>query len=528
MSTRRWESCGTAWPASTSRWCGRCGAPLGKGASAATVGLSQSRWRIAGWGLLGVCAAGLLIYGISTLGEVRGAAGGQATEFGVELPDEAVVAPAEPDQSPVDEDSDRCFSWGCADWHVAEVDHRNVWVDGDFILHAGRDGLLGIDAHTGRRLWSVGVPEDASAYPWAPDLAGAIGPDVVAVANGSMLAVHDRQDGTERAELELPFERALWLYWADSNLVVAGGPRNTPTGTHLQLFSAAGKLLADHRGIDLIGSGGRLLLVRTQTGHLQRISASDGLVLWETAEALDESWIDVGDFGIRVRGSQHTMFLDPSDGAVSTRFDADTLVRTRRDSPYLTVRDEDTWVVIDARSGRRLLRRPADPMSADGPYVARLGDSMLGIEPLEETQRVRVFLADDEGRLLTEAVLPLDAPVRPLSGVEIVDRTAGMVDLIFGNGLSMVRISADPIQTLAQQHITLHEDAEAEPEWSRHHGSTVVRRGAVTQIFGIERMIEIPGHMRAASSDPLILHGNNSGMFRIDRQLLDPHAAPPN
>jgi hypothetical protein len=53
-----------------------------------------------------------------------------------------------------------------------------------------------------------------------------------------------------------------------------------------------------------------------------------------------------------------------------------------------------------------------------------------------------------------------------------------------------------------------------------------VRRGAITQLFGIERMIEIPGHMRAASSDPLILHGNNAGMFRIDRQLLDPHAAP--
>jgi outer membrane protein assembly factor BamB len=454
-------------------------------------------------------------------------AGRQAPEFGVELPDEAVAPPSEPDPGLVDEDSDRCFSWGCADWHVEAVDHRNVWVDRDFIVHAGRDGLLGIDAHTGQLRWSIDAAEDASAYPWAHDVVGAIGSDAVAVANGSMLTVHDRQDGTERFEFELPFERAHWLSWSDSNLVVGGGPRYSSTGTHLQVYSAAGELLATHRSADVIeGDGGRLLLVRTPSGHLQRISTADGRVLWETGEPLDESWVDVGDFGIRVRDSQHIMFLDPSDGAVSTTFAADTLVRAHRDSPYLTVRDEDTWVVIDARSGRRLLSRPADPMSADGPYVARLDGNMLGVEPLDETQRVRVFLADAQGRLLTEAVLPLDFPVRPLSGVELVDRTAGMVDLIFGDGLSVVRINTDPIQTLARQHITLHEDAEARLESSRHPGLTVVRRGAITQLFGIERMIEIPGHARAASSDPLILHGNNSGMLRIDRQLLDPNAAP--
>jgi hypothetical protein len=49
----------------------------------------------------------------------------------------------------------------------------------------------------------------------------------VAVANGSMLTVRDRQDGTERFELELPFERASWLSWSDSNLIVGGGPRYT-------------------------------------------------------------------------------------------------------------------------------------------------------------------------------------------------------------------------------------------------------------------------------------------------------------
>lgn len=527
MSTRLCGSCGSVWPAAASRWCGQCGAPLGGDRSVTEVGASGTGRRIAGWCLLGVCAAGLLSYGVSTLGDVRGAGGERSTDIGVELPDEAVVAPSEADQSLVDEDADRCFSWGCADWHVAEVDHRNVWVDGDFMLHAGRDGLLGIDANTGRRLWSIGVPEGASAYPWAHDLAGAIGPDAVAVANGSVLTVHARQDGSERVEWELPFERAHWLYWAESNLVVAGGPRYSATGTHLQLFSAAGELLATHRGSDVIeGDGGRLLLVRTQSGDLQRISASDGRVLWETAEAWGEGWVDVGDFGIRLRDAEQIVFLDPADGAVSTAFDADTLVRARRDSPYLTVRDEDNWIVTDARSGQQLMRRPADPTSAGGPYVVRLGDSMLGVEPLEQMQRMRVFLADDDGRLQTEAMLPMDAPVRPLSGVEVVDRPAGVVDLIFGNGLSVVRIHTDPIQTVAQRHITLHENPEAASQWSRHHGLTVVRPGAATRVFGIERMIEMPGHMRVASSDPLILHGNNSGAFRIDRKLLDPQAAP--
>jgi hypothetical protein len=292
--TSRCPACGTGWPTRTSRFCGRCGAPMAPMAHREPSG----RWRPLLGQTLVVLVLAAVVAAPAALA-LTGAGGlptflRSAHELDVEVPrggrvqaglqgDDARAALA-----PWDPHRLRCEPVGCERWRL-DVDGGadEVLAFGDLLVVRTGDRFVALDATTGTHRWSLPVAVDDDPF-GAQRRPPETHPSILAsddtrlvVGSGSSDLRLVAPDGTVRWRTSLAPPSWIWGAALTDELVVTIGPPPSPAEGGVLL-----RALDSSDGTDrwtavvqeLFDWSGGQLLVALEDGSMARLDPADGEV----------------------------------------------------------------------------------------------------------------------------------------------------------------------------------------------------------------------------------------------------------
>jgi hypothetical protein len=378
------SGCGRSWPARTSRYCGRCGAPL---VAAPTSGRGTASFP---W--LPVTAVVVVLVALAAtvvppdLVTTRASHPDPVVELpaAAELPEEPGLTDDEARDAlaPFDPARLRCEPAGCERWRFDAPHGGLTFAPFGELIAVHLDGhLVGLDPVTGERRWSVPLSAPGSAAP-APRgvreqvLLAADDAHVAVAREGGELRLVDAT-GRHRWVLTMPDGARIWRAHPVGDVVVTVGPtwRGEPArpGDLLHAFDVTDGQLRWTRTVDRVaGPLGDLVVLEGDEG-LVRLDPASGEILHQ-----------LGDSGWAQRfGSVYLVDEDDAHPRVVDGRNAATVVTL--ELPLGAAHTHDGWLYLAAV--------PWDETGADG-------------SPLQ------ILAIDDEARLRWRRTL--DVPSTPV------------------------------------------------------------------------------------------------------------------
>ncbi len=528
-------SCSAPIPERGARWCAACGAPLRAGGISPTGG--GHRWPVV------VIVSMALAIVAGTLGQNVGPGDGSPQppdDRAAATPGEGVVlldqrprgddAAGRPDTepgsaavAPVDGaplGPPTCDRDGCARWRSTIVDHRPLVVNGDLAIHLGLDLLIALDLDTGARRWSRGHDDPRGVSPAAAFTAVHLDDEVLAIAYGRRIRIHDASTGRLLGEATTDGPQLSSIRRHDGRLVATADLTGPDRGSQRLLgLTDDGRVRFQLRVDDVIREPDRLLagqqpLLVVRDGRLEYINTVDGSVAWH--RPLDGEQVD------------GTTVLDPLTGRLAVLEFHDGRARMARTAPgaiaagvrqgVVVVTYEDR-VELFERDGSRLGEvAVADPRRTV--LVANSRNVMIATLPRRGSSQspgVRF------GRR-TGGVMPLPTIVRgfhiPLPPDQ---RPAEVIAMPRSDGVLLA--GPDPedawlVATDGSGTRPLTLGVGPDDEVAHHDGLTFVRCDGHIRVIGPDGSVTAERTRQVASTDPLLVHGGE-GALLLDRSLLD-------
>jgi outer membrane protein assembly factor BamB len=334
--------CGHAWPARTSRFCGRCGEALRAVAGARPRRRSSRATVVAGGaGLISVA-----LFGVAGLGSTLADAVAARPEPQVELPAASelpqqrglTAEEARAALAPFDPDRLRCEPEGCERWRLdLPVGVEDVGRLGELLVLQLDDELVAIEAASGERRWTAPLdPEGRVARRGDLGRPRLLAADDIHLGVGHEsgdLQVLDR-DGQLRWSARLPPPSWIWeLHVLEDVLVTVGPPPSPAEGsTQLHAFDISdGSPRWSQVVRDVIPPLHDLLAI-TEDGTLVRLAPETGEITADFGEASWASpltdrllliWQDSGPETARVVGTERGERLLGFEGMVETILEGD-------------------------------------------------------------------------------------------------------------------------------------------------------------------------------------------------------------
>ncbi|MEX2550066.1 MAG: hypothetical protein WD638_07555 [Nitriliruptoraceae bacterium] len=536
MAPRICPNCSAPAPGRGDRWCARCGASLQESEA------PQPNRDRRGWPLLGIVVLTLAVLAavlIQGRGQEDGPrrAGDEPTattpgEGAVLLErepggdDRAGSPDAEPGSAAVAPDGEdphgapTCNRDGCARWRSTILDHRPLVVNEDLAIHLGLELLIALDVATGEWEWSRGHDDPRGVSPAAAFTALHLDDEVLAIAYGRHIRVHDASTGRLLGEVATDEPQISSLRRHDGRLVASGHMAGTDHGNQLLLgLSDRGqvrfRLWVDRvvREPDQALAGNQPLLV-VRDDRLEYINTVDGSVAWYRpldGEQVDGTVVldrETGIFAVLEFHDGRARIARTAPGAIAAGVRQGLVVVTYQDRIELFERDgrrlgevavdDPARTVLATTSRNVVVATLPSRRSSERPDV-RIGRRTGGVMPLPTIDRgAHVPLPPDQRSAEVMAMPRSDGVL--LAGPDPRDAWLVPTD---GSEIRPLSLGIGPDDEVA------HRD-----------GLSFVRDDGRIRVIGPDGSVTAEQVRQVASTDPLLVHGGE-GALLLDRSLLD-------
>jgi outer membrane protein assembly factor BamB len=447
VATVSCPSCGRAWPARTSRFCGRCGDALTLGQDLRPRRRLPRGAVIAG--TLGVAAAALA--GMTAVGAQVVDAVSARPDPEVELPRSSEIPAqrgltgqeAEAALAPFDPDRLRCEPAGCERWRLDLPEGVDDAVRfGDLLVLQTEGELVGLELTSGERRWEVTLDDvDGDA---ASDRTGtrlsAVGDDHLVIAGETGdLQVFD-QEGRRRWQVPAPSPAWIWEVHAVAGVVLTVGPPPSPAlgSTQLHAFDVRDGTPRWSTVVNELVHADDQLLAITDDEQLVRLDPESGAVVASLGGAAWAAPLTEDLLLLWHPDSDLTTVVDADDGAPHLTLDG----------AIDTTLEGDGTVFLQVQDVQRPDEREIVALGLDGELRWRRRvplDLRGGCCPgLAATDEGELFVADpDGGGWLLDQTTGADRPHRDLPPIPPGDWWTGNLAVQHGPGGQLRLTGAD-------------------------------------------------------------------------------------